>query len=237
MANARPRNRQLGIFFSEIFAKLLTMKTRVGSRTKHRMIWTMAICLANCALTISLLMSQSRPADPVVDQMEQKGCASLASGTRLCKYDYSFEGRAVEAISFRPVGNGPFPGLLLIPGYDRTARDLVFLGTKLADAGFAGVAVSQPGFGKSQGPSDFVGPKTIAVLTAAYRKFQKEPFVDPAKMGIYGYSRGGMAASLLAVQLDDVKAAVFSAGVYDFQKLYDDSPLIGVRLNMSLKPA
>ena len=28
-------------------------------------------------------------------------------------------------------------------------------------------------------------------------------------MGIYGYSRGGMAASLLAVQLDDVRAVVF----------------------------
>src|SRR5947209_3970246 len=184
------------------------------------------------ALSISALRSQGQQTNEIVDQMEQKGCVAVESGTKACKYDYTYEGSSVEAISFRPPGNGPFPGLLLIPGYERTARDLIFLGSKLADAGFAAVAVSQPGFGKSQGPADFVGPKTLAVLTAAYRKLQKEPFVDPAKMGIYGYSRGGMAASLLAVQLDDVKAAVFGAGVYDFQKLYDDSPLIGMRNNM-----
>ena len=52
------------------------------------------------------------------------------------------------------------------------------------------------------------------------------------RMAIYGYSRGGMAASLLVVELEDVKAAVFGAGVYDFQRAYDDSTLPGVRKNM-----
>jgi dipeptidyl aminopeptidase/acylaminoacyl peptidase len=51
-------------------------------------------------------------------------------------------------------------------------------------------------------------------------------------MGIYGYSRGGMAAALLVVELDDVKAAVLGAGIYDFKKAYDDSTLPGVRANM-----
>jgi len=51
-------------------------------------------------------------------------------------------------------------------------------------------------------------------------------------MGIYGYSRGGMAASLLAVELDDVKAAVLGAGIYDFKKAFADSTLPGVRENM-----
>jgi dipeptidyl aminopeptidase/acylaminoacyl peptidase len=51
-------------------------------------------------------------------------------------------------------------------------------------------------------------------------------------MGIYRYSRGGMAASLLALDLEDVKAAVLGAGVYDFKKAYDDSTLPGVRANM-----
>jgi hypothetical protein len=41
-------------------------------------------------------------------------------------------------------------------------------------------------------------------------------------MGIYGYSRGGMAASLLAVKLDDVQAVVLSAGIYDFKEAYDE---------------
>jgi dipeptidyl aminopeptidase/acylaminoacyl peptidase len=142
------------------------------------------------------------------------------------------DGKAVEALLFQPAGEGRFPGVLLIPGYQRTARDMMTLGSRLASEGFAAVAVSQPGFGKSQGPADFVGPTTLKVLTAAYRKLQHEPFVDPNRMAIFGYSRGGMAASLLAVELDDVKAAVFGAGVYDFKRAYDDSTLLGVRANM-----
>ena len=92
--------------------------------------------------------------------------------------------------------------------------------------------MSQPGFGKSQGPPDFVGPKTLQVLTIAYHKLREESYVDADRMAIYGYSRGGMAASLLAVQLDDVKAAVFGAGVYDFQRAYDEVTLPGIRQNM-----
>jgi len=92
--------------------------------------------------------------------------------------------------------------------------------------------VSQPGFGKSAGPADYVGPKTLNVLTVGFRRLQKEPFVDPKRMGIYGYSRGGMAASLLAVEIDDVKAAVFGAGIYDFQRMYDEVRLPGIRKNM-----
>src|SRR5438270_7536798 len=149
------------------------------------------------ALSISALRSQGQQANEIVDQMEQKGCVAVESGTKVCKYDYTYEGSSVEAISFRPPGKGPFPGLLLIPGYERTARVLIFLGSKLADAGFAAVAVSQPGFGKSQGPADFVRPKTLTILTVAYRKPQKQPFIEPVKSGIYGYTSGSMAASLI----------------------------------------
>jgi len=60
-----------------------------------------------------------------------------------------------------------------------------------------------------------VGPKTIKALSEGYRKFQREPFVDSNRMGIVGYSRGGMAASLLAVQLDDVKAVVATTKLQD----------------------
>jgi len=146
--------------------------------------------------------------------------------------DFTVDGKHVEALSFRPAREGKFPAALLIPGHQRTARDLVPLGELLARNGFAALAVSQPGYGESEGPADYVGPKTIKVLTIAYRKLQKEPFVDSSRMAIYGYSRGGMAASLLATELDDVKAAVFGAGIYDFKRAHDEVSIPGIRLNM-----
>lgn len=48
-------------------------------------------------------------------------------------------------------------------------------------------------------------------------------------MGIYGYSRGGMAASLLAVKLDDVQAVVLSAGIYDFKEAHDEVTIKGIK--------
>ncbi len=184
-------------------------------------------------LFVSTACGQDTATDNIIRALEKEKCTVLnRSRVAICHYDYSVDGRAVEALSFAPPVNTPSPGVLMIPGYERTARDLIVLAARLAVEGFACLAVTQPGFGKSEGPADFVGPRTLKVLTAGYRKFEGEPFVDPKRMGIYGYSRGAMAASLLVTELDDVKAAVFGAGVYDFRRAYDDSTLPGVRANM-----
>lgn len=169
----------------------------------------------------------------LIEAMDKEGCVvHQDTGVRVCKRDYSVDGNNVEAISFEPRGGGRFPGLLLIPGHATTARDWIPNGLTYARNGYAGLAVSQPGYGRSKGPGDYVGPRTIKVLIEGYRRLQHETFVDATRMGIVGYSRGGMAASLLAVQLDDVKAAVLGAGVYDFKKAYDETGLDGIRANM-----
>ncbi len=110
------------------------------------------------------------------------------------------------------------------------------MGTMLAQEGFACLLVEQPGFGKSQGKPDFVGPNTIKALIAGFKKLQREPYVDGKRMGIFGYSRGAMAASLMTVRLGkDVKAAVFGAGAYDFKKAYDEVTIEGIRKNMEIE--
>ena len=199
--------------------------------------WTMRLHRsidAVCFALILLVTSCAAQQDPesILRQLATEACATSA-GVKVCRYDYSVDGRRVEAISFQPSrDDGPFPGVLLIPGYQRTAKNLVPLGLQLAAQGFGCAAVSQPGFGGSEGPADYVGPRTIKVLKAGYEKLSAESWVDPKRMGIYGYSRGGMAAAILAIELSDVKAAVLGAGIYDFQRLYDDSTLPGVRANM-----
>lgn len=183
---------------------------------------------------LSVAGAQQRPDfSKTIEEMERDGCTTHEpSKVKLCKFDYKVDGKNLEAITFKPEGDGPFPGLLLIPGHATTARDYISTGLTFAGHGFAGVAVSQPGYGRSEGPADYVGPKTIKALTEGYRKFQRESFVDAKRMGVVGYSRGGMAASLLAVQLDDVKAVVLGAGVYDFKKAHDEVKIDGIRRNM-----
>jgi dipeptidyl aminopeptidase/acylaminoacyl peptidase len=180
--------------------------------------------------TSPVLAAQQSESVRIREALAIQNCVDVA--VKVCKYDYVYDGLSIEAVSFRPGGDGRFPGVLLIPGFQRTALDLISLGTALGRAGFAAVAVTQPSFGKSQGKADYVGPLTLKVLTEGFRRFKRESYVDADRMGIYGYSRGGMAASLLAVRLDDVRAAVFGAGIYDFQKAYDEVKIAGIRANM-----
>jgi dipeptidyl aminopeptidase/acylaminoacyl peptidase len=171
----------------------------------------------------------------VVEALDKDGRVALDRGNVLAlKYDYTFDGDAVEAIAFRPATEGRFPAVLLIPGFSKTARDYIPLGLRLGKEGFASLAVTQRGFGRSAGSPDFVGPQTVAALEAGFRSFRAEPYVDRSRMGLFGYSRGALAASLLAVRLKrtEVRAAVFAAGIYDFKKAYDDIKLPGIRANI-----
>jgi dipeptidyl aminopeptidase/acylaminoacyl peptidase len=177
--------------------------------------------------------AQQSGREKIIEALERDKCVALESSkVKICKYDYVSNGQNVEAVSFQPLSSGPFPALMLIPGYQRSATDYIPLGTLFAKEGFACLAVTQPGFGKSQGKADFVGPGTITALVAGFNKFKREPFVDAKRMGIFGYSRGAMAASLLAVQLNDLRAAVFGGGIYDFKKAYDEIKIEGIRKNM-----
>jgi dipeptidyl aminopeptidase/acylaminoacyl peptidase len=139
---------------------------------------------------------------------------------------------SVEALVVRPESEGSAPGLVLIPGYSRTAYDMLPVALQFARAGFATVSVTQPGFGQSSGPPDFVGPRTFAVLAAAAHRFAAESYVDANRLGVYGYSRGALAAAQLATRTDLFRVSILGGGIYDFAAAYSEISLPGIRANM-----
>ncbi|HZN00146.1 MAG TPA: prolyl oligopeptidase family serine peptidase [Pyrinomonadaceae bacterium] len=181
----------------------------------------------------TLAAAQQINRDEIIAALEKDGCVTLTERkVKICKDDYSSDGKLVEAVSIRPLAEGKFPGLLLIPGHQGRATMFITIGIVFAGQGFASLSVGQPGSGKTQVELDFVGPKTVKAMIAGYEKFKHEPYVDSKKMGIFGYSRGGMAAALMATKLKDLKAVVLGAAVYDFKKAYDDVKIEGIRKNM-----
>ena len=81
-------------------------------------------------------------------------------------------------------------------------------------------AVSQPGFGASEGPPDFCGPKTQRAIASAISFLRAQPCVDPDRIVLYGHSRGAVASAMVATQETGLRALVLSAGVYDLEAVY-----------------
>ena len=196
----------------------------------------MAVRLLLCLLVLLFTLSahaQQPGRNTFEETLEKEGCvANEQSKSKICKYDYLADGKKIEAFTVRPLADGKNPGLVLLAGREG-AKTFFTFGTIFAQQGFASLAVTEPGLGKSEGQADFMGPTSIEAFAAGFRKFRRESFVDSEKMGVFGYSRGGMAASLLTIKLGKaVKAAVFGAGVYDLKKAYDETKFDGIRENI-----
>lgn len=172
--------------------------------------------------------------EDIAAQVRRDGRVELERlGVVIERDDFAHDGGLVETVIVRPTRPGAGAALLLIPGHSRTAYDMLPQAIRFARAGFASLSVSQPGYGGSAGPADFAGPRTFAALRAAAERFVRQPYVEPARFGVYGYSRGALAAAQLAARTDLFRAAVLGGGVYDFRAAYDQVTLPGIRANMA----
>lgn len=196
----------------------------------------MRTAFAFIALFVSLgIPADARQAtrDKIVGDVEKNGCAVAEEGkVKVCKSDYRYKGKLVEALTFRPNEPGKFPGLFLIPGYQGTSRTYLGLAIVFARLGFASMSVGTPGFGKTELKPDFLGPNTISAFAEGYAKFSREAFVDKERVGLFGYSRGAIAASLMLARLRNVKAAVLGGGIYDLKKAQDELTIEGIKQNI-----
>ncbi|MGH9947174.1 MAG: alpha/beta hydrolase family protein [Pyrinomonadaceae bacterium] len=169
----------------------------------------------------------------ILGDIETQGCTLVEDGrVKMCKFDYVYKKAVVKALVFRPNSAGRFPGLMLIPGYEGTAETYRSFGIVLAKVGFASMTVGTPGFGGTELKADFLGKNTINAYKSGLEKFRQESFVDRKELGILGYSRGAIAASLMIERIKGIKAAVLGGGIYDLKKAYDGSTLDGIKGNI-----
>jgi dipeptidyl aminopeptidase/acylaminoacyl peptidase len=146
--------------------------------------------------------------------------------------------KKVELFWAKPSGNGPYPAVLFIHGHQedyRSGGEMYVKGGTLgtmASRGYVSAAVSQPGYGHSDGPPDFCGPFTQEAVLVAIDFLRKQPFVRPDKVALIGYSRGAIVASMVATQDQRLAAVVLGAGAYDFFNWY---PIGSIKTNIILE--
>lgn len=138
--------------------------------------------------------------------------------------------KQIEFFWGKPQGPGPFPVLFYVHPHQEPERPggaaYVKWGVLQAKikAGFVAVAISQPGYGNSDGPPDFCGPSTQSAVLQVLDYLRSQTFVDSKRIALYGYSRGATVSSMVAVKDPNLAVIILAAGVYDLKDAYDRLP-------------
>jgi dipeptidyl aminopeptidase/acylaminoacyl peptidase len=145
--------------------------------------------------------------------------------------------KKIEVFWTKPGEPGPWPAILFIHGHQEQSRNRgeAFVRTGrlgiMASRGYVAAALSQPGYGNSDGPPDFCGPFTQDAVLVAIEFLRHQSFVDPNKVVLYGYSRGAIVANMVATKDPKLAAVVLGAGAYNFFSWYP-TPLRGIDANI-----
>jgi dienelactone hydrolase len=152
---------------------------------------------------------------------------------------------------YRPEGPGPFPTIIYNHGsrigHDREPRPWVSFGALYASAGYAVLVPERRGYGKSDGPVwfDAVGRDTSSGfiercqaetddVLAAVDFLRTVPFADRGRLGIVGWSIGGIVTLFALARSKAFRAAVNQAsGVLTWRR----SPALQTALTEAVRRA
>lgn len=163
---------------------------------------------------------EARLRDSRCDSILAAGTADALPGPASRRYPSELlgvNGRRVEVVRVTPdvLPARGAPGVLLVHGHGHHARQMLRAAMRLAQGGYVVMLVSMPGYGLSEGPADFMGPRTIAALAAALDRLEQTPGVDTKRTAAWGVSRGATAVTLLAERRPELAAVIAQAGLYD----------------------
>ncbi len=122
----------------------------------------------------------------------------------------------------------PLPCLVFNRGGNRqlgewTQSSFAPLGAALAGWGYVLLAVNYRGSGKSDGADEFGGEDVHDVVNALC-VFDQLDFADGKRIGMWGFSRGGLMTLLALMETERVQAAICVSGFTDMFALIDRRP-------------
>jgi dipeptidyl aminopeptidase/acylaminoacyl peptidase len=134
----------------------------------------------------------------------------------------SVDAKPIEYFWSKPEEAGPFPMLVLIHPDQESPKNggLSFVESGQLDywskKGILTVAISQPGYGQSEGPPDFCGSRTQQAVIDVIDFFKAKTEMVSERVFIYGGSRGATVASMIATKIPSLSGVILKSGVYDF---------------------
>ena len=137
----------------------------------------------------------------------------------------------IEGFIARAREPGRLPAVLVLNGDKGNARTCIDHTGHFATMGLQVACISIPGYGKSSGPSRFVGAQSVVAARRALDLLAARPDVDPSRMAVWGLSDGAVAAGLLMDSDTRPRAVILQSGAYDMLKFWPEAPL-GTKLSI-----
>ena len=137
--------------------------------------------------------------------------------------------KKIEYYIKEPIGGGTHPAIIFIHGHQTGlkpgGRDFVNWGVldEFCNRGFVAIAVSQPGYGASDGPPDYCGSFTQNAVIAVIDKLVYAGVIKPNQIILQGISRGAIVAGLVAAKKQTIKGIILISGVFDFTQYQKDA--------------
>ena len=153
---------------------------------------------------------------------------------------YMSDGLKINGIVAKPKKSGNYPCVIYNRGGNREFGSLVAahgalkLG-QLANEGYVVIASQYRGNKGSEGKEEFGGKDVndVVILTDVLKEIK---FADTERIGMYGWSRGGMMTYIALTKTDRIKAAVVGGAVSDNKASILNRPEMETRVLAELIP-
>lgn len=180
------------------------------------------------------------------------GCLAWGQGMVVQTVVYKNGDLELRGFLYRPPGPGPFPAVVYNHGSEKTLAYIDRLAVPFVERGYVFFAPNRRGHGRSPGPyivdelNQLRGAEWSRALVRLHEEqlsdqlegvafLKAQPFVDAARIGVFGFSFGGIQ-TMLAVERADAgyKAAVNCAGA---AQTWNNSPELRARLIQAARNA
>ena len=156
------------------------------------------------------------------------GASEAATNSAYAEIFYPSGNLSIQAYLYRPFGDGPFPAVIYNhgsrQGNERRPTPFLYIGNLLTRAGYVALVVERRGYGRSDGATvpDDVGnnrrrlvPRLQAEtddVLAARDYLLTQRFVDAKRIGVMGWSFGGIVTMFAVSRSNNFAAAINQAG-------------------------
>lgn len=178
--------------------------------------------------------------ETINDKIVWKETYKYIDSIEIYKITYMSDGLKIKGLLVKPKQQGNYPCVIFNRGGNRDfgalkmAHGIIPMG-QIAKEGYVVIASQYRGNGGSEGQEEFGGADVndVTILPEVLEEIEE---ADTDKIGMYGWSRGGMMTYIALTKTNRIKTAIVGGAISDSFKTIADRPEMETQVIAELVP-